>query len=84
MIKKAKEAYNPRVHFYEQCFMNYYWNPLECLDYSIKDHVQFVLDYERDPTKIVNHFCNASIPFAVKLAMMIDHFKRHQKNNRKR
>lgn len=79
MIKKAKEAYDPRVHFYEQCFMNYYWNPLECLDYSIKDHVQFVLDHEHDPMKIINHFCNASIQFAVKLAMMIDHFKRHHK-----
>lgn len=80
LIVRAKRDYDPMIHFYEQCFMNYYWNPLDCLDYSIKDHVQFVLDYERDPINTINHFTNASIPFNIKLGMMISHLQRHHTN----
>ncbi len=78
LIVRAKRDYDPRIHFYEQCFMNYYWNPLDCLDYSIKNNVQFVLDYERDPINTINHFTNASIPFNIKLGMMISHLQRHR------
>lgn len=66
-------AYDPRVHFYEQVFMNDHFNRAEATSYDIADLCAVFNAADPAPLslkRIVNHFANASCHHLRKLALM--------------
>ncbi len=80
-VVTAKRDYDPRLHFYEQGFMNYYFNLEQAVDYSIGPFVTFVKDPRSTPLNAINHFADATIPGLRKLAMMMSQWASFKGNN---
>ena len=63
VAQTIRDEFDPKVHFYEQVFMNdYFWNKKTSLLPGIA--------FNNDPPKIVQHFMNAAWPWQLKLRMM--------------
>ena len=76
-VANAKKHYDPRLHFYEQGFMNYYFNLAGAVDYAIDTYVTFArwtADYVE--MNAINHFADVTLPGVSKLNMMKSHWHR--------
>lgn len=69
IIEKSK-SYDPEKHFYEQSFMNNYFNRLGLVEYDMEKFVQLFSIGKYDHNKTINHFCGANIPWVDKLTSM--------------
>jgi lipopolysaccharide biosynthesis glycosyltransferase len=69
IIERSK-SYDPKKHFYEQSFMNNYFNRINLVGYEIEKFVQIFSSKMYNREKTVNHFCGATTPWKTKLKMM--------------
>lgn len=67
-VCKLKQTYDSRYHFYEQSFMNFHFAKANALCYDLSDFVSLYAPNQNK--RIINHFCNASIPMQTKLRHM--------------
>ena len=74
VLTAIKSRYNASSHFYEQSFLNEYFNTNNLVCYDIAEHCNLVKVEAQntilDSPKIINHFYNASVPHTVKLFTM--------------
>ena len=73
VVQEMKRVFDPRIHFYEQVFMNNYFclNDAILYDISPKCHIFNSIDESHEVTgAIVNHFANASCHWTRKFAHM--------------
>lgn len=66
------KRYDPALHFYEQSFMNNHFNRLGRVDYALEKYVKLFACQGVDCERIVQHFCDTSVPFFQKLECMRD------------
>lgn len=67
-VCELKKTYDARYHFYEQSFMNYYFSRANAICYDLTCFVS--LYAPNNDRRLINHFCNASIPMHTKLKHM--------------
>lgn len=72
VVQEMKRVFDPRIHFYEQVFMNNYFCFNEAIRYDMAPMCRvFTLNEAHDVTSaIVNHFANVNCPSTRKLAQM--------------
>jgi len=66
-------SYDPSLHFYEQCFMNNYFNRLGAVSYDIAGYVNLLNPVQLKETitlRTINHLFVASVHYMVKLHRM--------------
>jgi hypothetical protein len=73
--QEIDSTYDPRFHFYEQCFMNNYFNRRRLCNYLLSRHCNLVnLGHhpksQTSHTNIINHFCDDTQTPATKLREM--------------
>lgn len=68
-VSKSIERFDPSIHFYEQSFMNSYFNRILAIDYAIERFV-WLNGRNKPPTMVLYHICGANIPFIEKLKIM--------------
>jgi lipopolysaccharide biosynthesis glycosyltransferase len=69
-IAKETLLYDETKHFYEQSFMNNYFNRLQIVNYSFDRFVKLFACHSTDPSKIIHHFCDVTVGYADKLRHM--------------
>ncbi len=70
-VARGTENYDERIHFYEQSFMNAYFNRARAVDYSLDPHIRlFAQIHMTAPPKAINHFCGATASIGEKLDWM--------------
>jgi hypothetical protein len=83
ILLEAK-CYSPSLHFYEQSFMNEYFNRKALTSCLIERYVKILFlpcKLEVNKDVIIYHFANASIHYVDKIKMMRDIFGRHKRVN---
>jgi hypothetical protein len=72
VVQEMKSVFDPRIHFYEQVFMNNYFCLNEAILYDISPTCRvFTLNEPHEVTSaIVNHFANVNCHWTRKLAQM--------------
>lgn len=75
-VQKSALRFDPKIHFYEQSFMNTYFNRIFAVDYTMETFV-YLHGFETDPLKkvILYHVCGTVIPYLEKLQKMESIFK---------
>lgn len=70
-VYKALKRFNPVIHFYEQSFINNYFNRILAIDYSLEKFVCLNgVSYNKPSVIVLYHVCGANIPYLEKLAIM--------------
>lgn len=79
-VAEQKLTYDPSLHFYEQSFMNNYFNRRFLVNYSIASYVHLFAGNSISPEKIIHHFCDVSIPYKLKLEKMQNWYTQYWDN----
>jgi hypothetical protein len=70
-VYKALKRFDPAIHFYEQSFINNYFNRKLAIDYSLEKYVHVNGVSHKTPIIVVlYHVCGANISYLDKLAIM--------------